>query len=50
MTCHCLCDADLCPRCGHPLYKWKLGASFYDETDRRIWFVPSFAAMNHKCS
>ena len=36
MTCHCLCDADLCSRCGHPLYKWKLGASFYDETDGRI--------------
>src|SRR5262249_5123208 len=50
MTCHCRCDADFCPRCGRTLCKWKLGASYYDQTDGQIWFVPSFAAINHRCS
>jgi len=43
MTRHCVCDQNLCRRCGLPVYKRRLGASYYDETDGRIWFVPSFA-------
>jgi len=47
----CYCDNDnLCAYCGGTLYNRKLNSCYYKPEDGKFWYVPSFAAMNHKCS
>lgn len=47
----CYCDNDnLCAYCGRTLYDRKLNSCYYKPADGKFWYVPSFAAMNHKCS
>ncbi|MBP1596782.1 MAG: hypothetical protein H6Q05_2159 [Acidobacteria bacterium] len=47
---HCVCENDnLCAACLKPLYGRKLNANYYSESDRKIWHVPGFHAIDHKC-
>ncbi len=46
----CTCENDnRCARCGAQLYDRKLNANFLDLADRRIWHVPGFYGLNHRC-
>jgi hypothetical protein len=50
MDVHCWCDNDnRCAACGAPLYERKLNANYYDERDRKIWHVPGFSGLSHRC-
>jgi hypothetical protein len=46
----CYCENDnLCAYCGGKLYKRKLHANYYNTADGRIWHVPSFSGLSHRC-
>ena len=50
MTVHCYCDNNnLCARCGEQLFERGLNANFYNPRDRRIWHVPGFCGLSHRC-
>jgi hypothetical protein len=50
MRAHCLCEnKNACARCGQWLYERKLDANYYSEEDGKIWQIPSFPALNHRC-
>ena len=50
MTVECRCaNDDRCAWCLVPLAEWKLGSNYYDESDGKIWHVPAFMALDHRC-
>jgi hypothetical protein len=47
---HCLCEnMNLCAHCLHRLCDRKVDASYYSEQDGKIWYVPGFCALRHRC-
>jgi hypothetical protein len=50
MAVHCRCANDnRCAACGGLLYKRKLNANYYNPCDGRIWHVPGFSGLGHRC-
>jgi hypothetical protein len=50
MTVHCRCANDnRCAACGLLLYERKLNANYYNPRDGRIWHVPGFSGLGHRC-
>lgn len=50
MRVHCRChNHNRCSWCGEPLYERKLDANYYSLDDRKIWHVPGFLALKHRC-
>jgi len=50
MTVHCRCANDnRCAACGRLLYERKLNANYYNPRDGRIWHVPGFSGLGHRC-
>jgi hypothetical protein len=50
MTVHCRCANDnRCAACGLLLYERKLNANYYNPRDGRIWHVPGFSGLRHRC-
>lgn len=46
----CTCENDnRCACCGGLLHDRKLNANFLDLADRKIWHVPGFYGLNHRC-
>lgn len=39
-----------CARCGEPQSDCRLNANYYDESDGRIWHVPGFCGLSHRCT
>jgi len=47
---HCRCENwNRCARCGGPLFRRRLNANAYDPGDWKIWHVPGFCGLSHKC-
>jgi hypothetical protein len=47
----CLCANDnRCVRCGQLLYRHRLNANFFDESDGQVWHVAGFCGFSHKCA
>lgn len=47
----CLCENDTrCARCGLTLAAERLGSNSYDERDGKIWHVPAFMGLSHRCA
>ncbi len=50
MQVHCRCaNWNRCARCGNHLYARRLNANYYDVADGRIWHVPGFCGVTHRC-
>ena len=50
VTVHCRCQNDnRCAACGQLLYKRKLNANYYKPSDGKIWHVPGFSGLYHRC-
>jgi hypothetical protein len=50
MQVHCRCENyNRCARCGKILYERRLNANYFSETDGRIWHVPGFCGLKHRC-
>jgi hypothetical protein len=50
MNVHCVCENhNHCARCGEHLYEHRLNANYYNPSDRRIWHVPGFCGLSHRC-
>ena len=46
----CRCENDnRCARCGGLLCKYKLNANFFEPADGKIWHVPGFSGLSHRC-
>lgn len=46
---YCLCQNDnRCAVCAHPLNRTRLGARFFDPTNRKVTYVSGFH-ITHKC-
>ena len=46
----CRCENDnRCARCGGLLYERKLNSNFFEPADGRIWHVPGFLGLRHRC-
>ena len=45
----CRCEANLCSKCGEPIYESRLGGNVYDEATGRIWHIPLMVAWMHRC-
>jgi hypothetical protein len=46
----CACENwNRCARCHQPLASNRLNSNLYDPRDGRIWFVPGFSGLNHRC-
>jgi hypothetical protein len=51
MDVRCRCDNDnRCAACHGLLHERKLNANFFDERDGRIWHVPGFRGLRHRCA
>jgi hypothetical protein len=51
MRVHCRCENhNRCARCGAQLYGARLNANYYDPHDGRIWHVPGFCGLGHRCA
>jgi hypothetical protein len=47
---HCLCENhNFCARCGQPMNKRKVNANYYVEQEDKIWHVPGFSVLKHRC-
>ena len=47
---HCLCENNnRCAGCGEPLAAERLSAYFWDEADRKAWYVAAYSALSHHC-
>lgn len=47
---HCVCEnRNLCARCGQLLCDRKVNANYYCEQDGKVWHVPGFCALRHRC-
>lgn len=50
VTVCCVCQNDnRCARCGELLYERRLSANYFDLADRKIWHVPGFSGLHHRC-
>lgn len=50
VTVCCVCQNDnRCARCGELLNDRKLNANYFDLSDRKIWHVPGFSGLHHRC-
>ncbi len=48
---HCVCENDnRCAGCGELLHSWKLNSNNFDPVDRKIWHVPGFIGLGHRCA
>jgi hypothetical protein len=48
---HCRCSNDnCCAACGRPLAGARLSAYFWDETDRKVWYLAAYSALSHRCA
>lgn len=46
----CRCEANLCSKCGEPIYEYRLGGNVYDESRDRIQHIPGmFFGLQHHC-
>lgn len=46
----CRCEANLCSKCGEPIYEYCLGGNVYNEATSEIRHVPGmFFALQHQC-
>jgi len=46
----CQCENDTrCARCFLPLYRRKLNANYYNESDGQVWHVPGSICDRHRC-
>jgi hypothetical protein len=51
MDVRCRCDNDnRCAACHGLLHERELNANFFDERDGRIWHVPGFSGLHHRCA
>jgi len=47
---HCVCEnRNLCARCGHRLCDRKVNANYYCDQGGKVWHVPGFCALRHRC-
>ncbi len=47
---HCLCENDnRCARCWGLLHERLLNGNYYNPKDGKIWHVPGFSCMEHRC-
>jgi hypothetical protein len=45
----CRCEANLCAKCGEPIYESRLGANVYDEEADEVSHVPGMVGAFHHC-
>jgi hypothetical protein len=45
----CRCEANVCTKCGEPIYEYRLGANVYDEAAEQILHVPGMVGAFHRC-
>ncbi len=45
----CRCDANICSKCGEPIYTYRLGSNVYDEDAGRVLHVPGMIGASHQC-
>jgi hypothetical protein len=45
----CRCQANLCSRCGEPIYEFRLGGNIYNEAIGKIQHIPGFVGWMHHC-
>ncbi len=45
----CRCDANLCHKCGEPIYEYRLGSNIYDEASQQVLHVAGMVGMMHAC-
>jgi hypothetical protein len=45
----CRCEANVCSKCGEPIYECRPGANIYDAATGRIQHVPLLLAWQHYC-
>jgi hypothetical protein len=45
----CRCEANVCNKCGEPIYEYRLGANVYDEAAEQILHVPGMVGAFHRC-
>lgn len=45
----CRCEANLCSKCGEPIYEYGLGDNVYDEEADKILHVPVMVGASHHC-
>ena len=45
----CRCEANLCSKCGEPIYEYRLGGNVYNEAIGEIQHVPLMLAWQHHC-
>jgi hypothetical protein len=51
MEVSCKCDNDAyCKFCGELLSKFKPNSNYFNEKDKKIWHVPWFTVLGHKCN
>lgn len=47
---HCRCqNRNSCGGCGGTLAEWRLSSYFWDETQRKVWYVAAYSAVDHRC-
>ena len=46
----CRCEANLCSKCGEPVYEYKLGGNVYNEATGEVQHIPGmFWGLQHRC-
>jgi hypothetical protein len=45
----CRCEANVCSKCGEPVYESRLGANVYDVSSSGILHVPLLLGWQHRC-
>lgn len=45
----CRCEANLCAKCGKPIFEFRLGANVYDEEADEVSHVPGMVGASHHC-
>ena len=47
---HCRCENhNRCAGCGRTLADWRLSAYYWDEVQRKVWYVAAYCALSHRC-
>ncbi len=47
---HCRCEnLNRCAGCGEPLANWRLSAYYWDEIERKVWYIAAYCALSHHC-
>jgi len=48
---HCKCENEnRCAGCGGALAAWRLSSYFWDEAERKVWYVAAYSALSHRCA